>query len=95
MIGIAYFDILVAFQSKRLRRSKVIFTLSERDFSAQKSHLNACNDLKEFFELDALTKNKFKYSKSRCFLISPIRMSIIAESRMFVKRLISCMSFSI
>ena len=44
---------------------------------------------------ETLYKYKFKYSKSRCFLISPYRISIIAESQMFLKRLISCQSFSI
>ena len=37
---------------------------------------------------EALYKNKSKYSRSRFFLISPQRISIISESRIFVKRLV-------
>ena len=44
---------------------------------------------------DTLSKNKVKYSKSHCLLISSIKMSIIAESQMFLKRMISCQSFLI
>ena len=54
----------------------------------------ACDDLKKFLN-EKLYKNNFQYSKSRYFLISSQRMSIIAESRMFLKRLLSCQSFSI
>ena len=41
------------------------------------------------------TLQKFKCSKSRFFLISPQRMNMIAESMMFLKRLISSLSSSI
>ena len=34
---------------------------------------------------EALYKNKINYTKSRCFLISPLRMSVIAESYVFKK----------
>ena len=33
-----------------------------------------------------LYKNKVKYSKSRCFLISSIMITIVVKSRMFFKK---------
>lgn len=44
--------------------------------------------------METLYKNDFKHSISRSLLISPWRMYIISDSRMFLKTLLSCQSFS-